>query len=117
VARAIARDPQAPAVLREEIERLQTWVSERKDDALAWSTLALCTEAAGQKLRAIRADAEAHAARGDVVGSIERLRAGQQLARGPGTDFVEGSIIDTRLREMEALRRELQKDNKGRPLE
>jgi predicted Zn-dependent protease len=114
VARSVARDPGAPEALHREIERLQTWVSEHRNDAVAWATLAQCAEVAGQKLRAIRAEAEAHASKGDLMGAIDRLRAGQQLSRGPGTDFVEASIIDTRLRELEAVRRAMTRDERER---
>jgi hypothetical protein len=59
------------------------------------------------KLRSLRAQAEAQAALGDLPGAIDRLRAGQRLARatGSGTDFVEASIIDARLRDLMAQRR------------
>jgi predicted Zn-dependent protease len=112
VALAAVNDPGAPATLRRNIESLQTWVSEHRGDALAWTLLSECTDAAGQKLRSIRAEAEAHASQGDLRGAIDRLQAGQRLAKGPGTDFVEASIIDSRLRELEAQRRELNKDRK-----
>lgn len=113
VARAAARDPAAGAALKIETERLQTWVSEHRDDALAWATLAQCADASGLKLRSIRAEAESHAAKGDITGAIDRLRAAQRISKGPSTDFVEASIIDTRLRELEAQRRELIKENRG----
>jgi predicted Zn-dependent protease len=112
VVRVVVHDPAAPEALHREIERLQTWVSEHRNDAVAWATLAQCADAAGLKLRAIRAEAEAHASQGDLIGAIDRLHAGQRLTRGPSTDFVEASIIDTRLRELEAVRRELMKDDK-----
>jgi hypothetical protein len=62
------------------------------------------------KLRAIRAEAEAHAANGDLVGAIDRLRAGERVTRSGRLDFVEASIIDSRLHELEAERRALSKD-------
>ncbi|HEX7638252.1 MAG TPA: hypothetical protein VF457_07645, partial [Burkholderiaceae bacterium] len=81
-------------------------------DALAWTTLAQCAEPLGDRLRAIRAEAESHAAKGDLSGAIDRLHAGQQVARGAHADFVEASIIDSRLRELEAQRRELRKEQR-----
>jgi predicted Zn-dependent protease len=91
---------------------LQTWVAVHPKDALAWATLAQCAEPLGQKLRAIRAEAESHAATGDLVGALDRLRAGQRMARtsGANSDFVEVSIIDARFREIEAQRREIAKE-------
>ena len=50
-------------------------------DPLAWSMLAQGEEALGQRLRAMRAQAEARAALGDIGGAIDRLRAAQTLAR------------------------------------
>jgi predicted Zn-dependent protease len=114
IGRAAARDPSAGAALQESVEALQTWVALRPHDVLAWTLLSQCAEPLGQKLRAIRAEAEAHAAQGDLVGAIDRMRAGQKLTRTGKVDFVEASIIDARLRELEAIRRELAKNRNGR---
>ncbi len=93
--------------LRSSAEALQTWVAERRDDASAWQVLAQITERQGLPLRALRAEAESQAALGNLPGAIDRLRAGQQLARkgGAGTDFIEASVIDARLRDLLAQRR------------
>jgi predicted Zn-dependent protease len=92
-----------PATLRASVEALQTWVAERRDDAAAWSLLAQGAALLGQPLRAVRAEAEVQAALGDLPGAIDRLRAGQRLAREGGTpDFIELSVIDARLRELQA---------------
>jgi predicted Zn-dependent protease len=109
--RWLAKDPQATAALRRETESLQTWVAVHPKDALAWTMLSQCAEPLGQKLRAIRAEAESHAARGDVVGALDRLKAGQRAAReAANADFVEASIIDTRARQLEAVRRDWAKE-------
>jgi len=110
VALATARDPAAGPVLQRSVETLQTWVAEHPRDVLAWTLLAQCAEPLGQKLRAIRAEAEAHAAQGDLIGAIDRFRAGQKITRAGKLDFVEASIIDSRLRQLEAERRELMKE-------
>ena len=98
----------APA-LDKSSEALQIWVADHREDASAWSVLGQTAERQGQKLRALRAEAEAQAALGNLPGAIDRLRAGQQVARkgGPGTDFIEASVIDARLRDLLALRRQL----------
>lgn len=103
------------APLRREAEVLQAWVAEHRQDALAWTALSHCADALGQKLRAVRAQAESHAALGDLSGAIDRLRAGQRLARSGGAspDFIEASVIDARLRELEAQRRQLQAELRG----
>jgi predicted Zn-dependent protease len=70
--------------------------------------LAQGEEALGQRLRAMRAQAEARAAVGDLNGAVDRLRAAQTLARtGAANDFIEASVIDARLRQLEAQRREI----------
>ena len=95
------------AALRSSTEALQTWVAERHGDVSVWSQLAQCAGALGLRLRALRAEAEAHGAAGDITGAIDRLRAAQRQAQSSGTppDFIEASIIDTRLRELNAVRR------------
>jgi predicted Zn-dependent protease len=113
IARAAGRDPGAAPALQRSTEELQTWVAEHPHDALAWATLARSAEPLGLRLRAIRADAEAHAAQGDLTGAIDRLRTGQGQTRGERADFVESSIIDSRLRELEAERRALQRELRG----
>jgi beta-barrel assembly-enhancing protease len=102
------------AALRNSTEALQTWVAERPQDALAWEQLANTSQALGLKLRGQRADAEARAVLGDLTGAIDRLRAAQQTARGAtGQDFIEASIIDSRLRQLAAQRRQLQLDERA----
>ena len=98
-------------------ETLQTWVAVNRSDAEAWSSLSQVWSALNQPLRALRADAEARHALGDWAGAIDRLKAGQRLAkRGPmggaaagaaGADFIEASVIDSRLRDIEAQRKAL----------
>jgi predicted Zn-dependent protease len=96
------------ARLKRQSEVLQAWVSDHRNDALAWQTLSTCAERQGQALRAVRALAESHAANGDLGGAIDRLRAGQRLARAGGAqDFIESSVIDSRLRDLEGQRRRL----------
>ncbi len=106
--------PQAPglqAALRQSTEALQTWVADHSQDASAWELLAATGETLGLKLRSMRAAAEARAVLGDLTGAIDRLRAAQQVSRGAtGQDFIEGSVIDARLRQLVAQRRQLQLD-------
>ena len=93
--------------LRISTEALQTWVAEQRDDATAWSMLAQCADALGLQLRSLRAQAEARAALGDLIGAIDRLRAAQRQARSASSapDFIEASIIDSRLRDLNSRRR------------
>ncbi|MCA3237343.1 MAG: M48 family metalloprotease [Curvibacter sp.] len=88
-------------------EGLQLWLSGRPRDAQAWQLLALCYTALGQPLRAVRAEAEAYAARLDYAAARDRLKAAQDLARrGPVVDHIEASIIDARSRQIDSMLRE-----------
>lgn len=89
-------------------QALQTWVATHPKDATVWQLLASAWQAQGQALRAIRAEAEAQAARYDYAAAVDRFKAGQDMARrgGAAVDHIEASIIDTRLRAMESLLRE-----------
>jgi predicted Zn-dependent protease len=94
--------------LRASTEALQTWVAERPQDPLAWDLLARTSDALGLKLRSMRAAAEARAAVGDLLGAVDRLRAAQAASRtAAGQDFIEASIIDARMRQLMAQRRQL----------
>jgi predicted Zn-dependent protease len=90
---------------------LQTWLANHPLDALAWQTLAGIYTAQNQGLRALRADAEVHAARLDYAAALDRLKAAQDQMRtsaAPNTSsaHIDASIIDTRHRQIEALLKE-----------
>jgi predicted Zn-dependent protease len=86
-------------------ERLQTWVTAHPGDAMAWQMLAVAYGQQNQTVRAIRADAESRVAQRDYPAALDRFKAAQALMRSqPGSaDYVEGSIIDTRARQVESL--------------
>lgn len=101
--------------LRDSNAALQSWLSLHPTDPLAWGLLGQGEEALGQRLRAMRAQAEVRAALGDLTGAVDRLRAAQALVRsGAANDFIEASVIDARLRQLEAQRRELAAELRGR---
>jgi predicted Zn-dependent protease len=111
-------DAQAPGLLRASTEELQTWVAEHKGDALAWQNLSQCAEPLGLHLRSLRAGAEAAMARGDVLGAVDRFRAAQRAAKSAGPDeYLEASIIESRLREVEHERRRLVAEARGEKVE
>lgn len=95
-----------PALVAQSAQRLQAWVALTPADATAWQLLASAYAAQGQALRAIRAEAESRVATLDYPAALDRLRAGQELARQGGGDHIEASIIDTRARQIQALLRE-----------
>ena len=93
---------------------LQTWVAVNPTDAAAWSDLAQVWSRLGRPLRALRAEAESRAGVGDLTGAVDRLRAGQRIARGGGAvDFIDVSVIDARLRDIEAQRKAIAADEKA----
>ena len=104
----------SPLAIQRSAEALQTWVSGRRDDALAWQLLGQTATRQGQPLRAVRAEAESEAALGNLAGAIDRLQAGQRLARqgGASLDFIDVSVIDARLRDLLAQRRQLIADER-----
>jgi predicted Zn-dependent protease len=118
---ALARSDSAAAGpdLQRSAEALQSWVALRRQDPLAWELLGRIDDALGRPLRAMRAQAEARAALGDLTGAIDRLRAAQALARsGAANDFIEASVIDARLRDLLNQRRLLAaelRERGGRP--
>ena len=85
---------------------LQTWVAAHPGDAAAWQALAQVWLQQKQPLRAVRAEAEAQVARYDYAAAVDRFKAGQDLARRGGGDYIEASIIDTRLRAVQSLLKE-----------
>ena len=103
-----------PALMEQAADRLQLWLADHPKDPLAWDAMAFTYAQRGQALPALRAEAEAKAVRLDEVAAIDRLRAAQALAREltqkGKLDLAgqqESSIIDARLRTLEARRREL----------
>ena len=102
------------AALKQRAEQLRTWVATQPNDALAWTALGQVEERLGQPLRAVRADAESRVALGDLPGAVDRLRAGQRRARSGGpVDFIDVSVIDARLRDVEAQLRQRKADEKA----
>ena len=90
-------------------DRLQSWLATYPQDGTAWQYLAAAYRADRQPLRALRAEAEAQVSHLDWSGAVDRYKAGQEWMRrnpGGGADYMEVSIIDTRLREAESRLRE-----------
>jgi predicted Zn-dependent protease len=115
---ALASSPPAPspdsALLKPHADQLRTWVATHPRDSLAWTALSQLEERLAQPLRAVRADAESRLALGDLNGAADRLQAGQRRARsGAPVDFIEVSVIDARLRDVELLRKQRKEDEKA----
>ncbi len=113
-ATASSSTPAVSEALRQRASDLQTWVAVNPRDSLAWTALAQIDERLGLPLRAIRADAESRVALGDLSGAADRLRAGQRRARSGGAvDFIDVSVIDARLRDIEVQRKKNEVDEKA----
>jgi predicted Zn-dependent protease len=100
------------AALKDAASRLQTHVSDHAQDASAWSVLAEVWQALHQPVRAVRAEAEATAATGDLPGAIDRVQGAQKRFRQPdAADVIELSVMDARLKAWQRQQREDMKDD------
>jgi predicted Zn-dependent protease len=97
----LAMAPSADGALL--VPRLQAWVATYPRDAQAWQMLSSAYHSQGKTLRAVCAEAEGFAAKFDEQGALNRYRAAQDLVKQSGQpDFIEASIIDTRVRQLQA---------------
>jgi predicted Zn-dependent protease len=94
-------------------QEMSQWLTLQPRDASAWLVLSAAYEREGDGLRAIRAQAEARAMELDYPAALDRFKAAQDLARQLAREnkldragHIEAAIVDARLRELEALRRE-----------
>ena len=95
--------------------RLQTHVSAHPEDASAWGLLASLWQHLGQPLRAVRAEAEATAALGDLPGAIDRIEGGTKNVRHASAgDAIELSVMQSRLRTWKRQQREDLAEDGGR---
>ncbi|MDB5885506.1 MAG: peptidase Ste24p [Polaromonas sp.] len=105
LSKALLAANRAPEVL----QALQTWVAVHPRDASAWLLLAQACGQLNQPVRAIRAEAESRAAQLDYGAALDRFKAAQGMMRsnpGSADAHMEGSIIDTRARQMESILKE-----------
>jgi predicted Zn-dependent protease len=110
VAQAVQRMPQH-ALQADITGQLRQRVLVAPHDAQAWNLLASLLFTQGQNLAGLRAEAEAQVARLDWEGALDRFRAAQELAKRSqlkAADHIEASIVDTRLREVQARWRQMQ---------
>ena len=115
----LLRSPVYAELQAQALTRLRERVQQVPADAQAWQVLAQLQRASGQPLAALRAEGEAQVARLDDAGALDRFRAAQDLARrGPlqAGEHIEASIIDTRLREVQArLRAQIEAARRAGP--
>ncbi len=94
-------------------QQLREQVSQVPHDAQAWDNLSRLYALQGQALLSLRAEGEAQMARLDWTGAVDRFRAAQNWAKNnrlQAGDHIEASIVDTRLRQVQTLLRELQSE-------
>lgn len=115
VALALPEPPNRQAVLNDAAARLQTHLSVHAHDAAAWSLLSSVWQRLSQPIRAVRADAEASAALGDLPGAIDRVIGAQKRFRQPdAASIIELSVMDSRLRAWQRQWREDVREDGGR---
>lgn len=86
---------------------LQSHLSEHPHDSTAWALLGQIWQVSGHPIRAVRADAEASAAKGDLPGAIDRILGAQKrFVRPSAEDALELSVMDARLRVWQKQHRE-----------
>ncbi|WAC74314.1 M48 family metalloprotease [Roseateles sp. SL47] len=103
----LAKADARPEIKREVADSLQTYLSLNNNDALGWQEIAPLWQQLDQPLRSVRAQGEARAAIGDIVGAIDRLRSANRQSRGRDSDQIEASVIDARLRTLLYERRQI----------
>ncbi|MBI5926003.1 MAG: M48 family metalloprotease [Aquabacterium sp.] len=115
IALALPPGKAQPSTGAEAAARLQTHVSDHPHDAAAWSSLAELWQRLKEPLRAVRAEAEAVAALGDLPGAIDRIQGAQKRFRQPNAaDVIELSVMDARLKVWQRQQREDLRDEAGR---
>ena len=89
-------------------------MSTEPNDAAAGSALGELWQRLKQPLRAVRAEAEAAAALGDLPGAIDRVQAAQRRFRQPSAaDVIELSVMDSRLKIWQRQQREDMREEAG----
>ena len=114
IAMALPDGPNQQNAWTEAVARLQTHVSNHPRDAAAWSALGELWQKLGQPLRAVRAEAEATAALGDLPGAIDRIQGARKRFKYPNAaDVIELSVMDSRLKTWQKQQRDDLHDDNG----
>jgi len=101
-----------PSLLPRVAEQLEQQLQTRSADATTWLALAQVWRRLEQPVRAVRAEAEAAAALGDLPGAIDRAEGAQRRFRQPdAADTIELSALLARSR---AWQRQQQEDLRER---
>ncbi len=84
--------------------QLQAWTVEHADDASAWMLLAQTYGRLGQGAQMARAQGEAAYAEFDYAMALQYLKSARQLT---GADLYEGGILDARIRQVQAVQKDM----------
>lgn len=94
---------------------LQTHLAIHPRDSGAWGLLSQLWQHLDEPIRAVRAEAESTAAKGDLPGAIDRvLGAHKRFQRPSAADAIELSAMDSRLRIWQRQQREDMREDAGR---
>jgi predicted Zn-dependent protease len=114
IALALPEGPNQQSAWSDAASRLQTHVSTHPQDSAAWATLGELWQRLGEPLRAVRAEAEAVAALGDLPGAIDRIQGARKRFRQPSAaDVIELSVMDSRLKTWQRQQREDMREEGG----
>lgn len=103
------------AALRQAASNLQTHLIEHSRDSSAWALLSQVWEQLDEPIRAVHAEAEATAAKGDLPGAIDRVMgAHKRFNRPSAADAIELSVMDARLKVWQRQQREDMREEAGR---
>ena len=91
-------------------EGLRAWVVQHPRDALAWQLLSQVQLTQGQRMAALRSQAESRVAVMDFQGALDRLQAAKAL-QGSDRDEWELTIVETRWRQVSEQLKESQREN------
>ncbi|HET8870066.1 MAG TPA: M48 family metalloprotease, partial [Aquabacterium sp.] len=101
--------------LRQAASNLQTHLTDHGDDSSAWSLLSELWQHLNEPIRAVRAEAEATAAKGDLPGAIDRVMgAHKRFNRPTAADVIELSAMDARMKMWQKRQREDMREDAGR---
>jgi len=103
------------AALRQAASNLQTHLIEHSRDSSAWALLSQVWEQLDEPIRAVHAEAEATAAKGDLPGAIDRVMGTHKRFNRPSAaDAIELSVMDARLKVWQRQQREDMREEAGR---
>lgn len=113
---ALAQAPaHQTAALKQAASDLQTHLAERPHDSASWGLLSELWQHLDEPIRAVRAEAESTAAKGDLPGAIDRvLGAHKRFQRPSAADAIELSAMDSRLKTWQRQQREDMREDAGR---